>query len=252
MYESILSWAEAHPEAFGLLCTLVVVPLFGSLASFADAWLAKRAPVLTALLRALLPDVKRALAIAASGALESRKLPVPPEVRQLTVERVEKAIEETASKRAPVPPPPIVMLSLPLVVALMGCTRAEQIQAANAHRETGHASAHALGADAPEVRSLSALCDYEALEGRPDARERSIDLDNRGCVRALGAQTAFSAAHRAEVHAIEAAQRGECVIGAPRSLPACDLLGMARHTLEAGIALADATAEVVAAVRGAR
>lgn len=148
-------------------------------------------------------------------------------------------------------PPPLPLLLLLLALALVCCTRAQQIQGANAHRETGHTTAHLLGADAPKVRSLAALCDYEALEGKADEFERSIDLDNLGCRTALDAQTAFSEAHAAEVHAIKAAQKGDCLTTTPRNVPACDIEGMAQHTLEAGFALANATAVVVAAAKGA-
>jgi hypothetical protein len=254
MYEAVLSWIERHPQTFVMLVA-IAVPVLGSVASFLDGWAAKRWPIAVALARALLPDLKRAGAILVSGALESRKLPVPPEVRQLTVERVEKAIEESASKRPP--PPPIVTMMLgallgAFVLLATGCTRAEQIQAANAQRGTGHATAHVLGADAPEKRSLGALCDYEALEGKPDEYERSIDLDNRGCKAALAAQTAFSLAHKAQVKAIDDAQAGKCTIGAPpATTPACRLVEIAGATYNAGLALARAVAEVRAAVKGA-
>jgi hypothetical protein len=99
MFEAVLSWIEEHPQTFVMLVALAV-PAVGSVASFLDGWAAKRWPVAVALARALLPDLKRAGAILVSGALESRKLPVPPEVRALQVERVEKAIEQTTSQRS--------------------------------------------------------------------------------------------------------------------------------------------------------
>ncbi len=162
-------------------------------------------------------------------------------MRQLTVERVEKAIEATASKRPPAPPLPLVLLLL----ALAGCTRAAQVQAANAQHAVGHATA----------RTLDALCDYEAADAMAadDARMHTFMLDERGCDTAWQAQTAFALAHAAQVAAIEAAGRGECMIGTPRERPACDLIGMAGKVYAAGRALADAVAAVDRAAKaGAR
>lgn len=242
MIDRLLAFAEAHPETFGLVCTLVLVPLLGSAASFLDAWAAKRWPVAVAMARALLPDVKRAAAILTTRALEKRKLPVPPEVRELAIQRIEKAVEQTASKPPPSPPPPLVMMTLAL--ALAGCSRADVIAGANVHRDAGHATA----------RILAEACDYEAAErlGGDLARERAAQLDAIYCEEAWLAQRAFAAAHRAQVRAIEAAEAGKCVIGAPKSEPACNLLQAAAATYQAGVALADAAAMVRAAARGAR
>jgi len=98
MYDAILSWLEAHPE----LVAAVGVPLVLSVLSFADRQLAERWPVALAVLRALVPDVKRAAAILLSNAGRSGKLPEPPEVTELRYRRVEAAIER-ATTRATTP-----------------------------------------------------------------------------------------------------------------------------------------------------
>lgn len=87
--------ADALARYPGLVSTLalLLIPMIGAALSYADAWAAKRWPLTVAFLRALLPDVKRAAAVLAVRTLEERKLPVPPEVRELASERIEKAIE---------------------------------------------------------------------------------------------------------------------------------------------------------------
>jgi len=105
MYDAILAWLEAHPELAGVFAVAVVWPALSGLASFADGWLAKRYPVALAVGRALGFDLKRLLAILFSRALESRKLPVPPEVVELRFQRVDKAIARESSKHYPPPPP---------------------------------------------------------------------------------------------------------------------------------------------------
>lgn len=144
-------------------------------------------------------------------------------------------------KNTPPRPPPLPLL--PLLLVLAGCTSTEQVQAANAQRATGHATA----------RTLDELCDYEAADSMraDDARVYTFQLDQRGCDVAWEAQTAFARAHAAQVAAIEAAERGECMIGTPRERPACDLLGVAAKTYTAGRALADSVAAVRAAVAAA-
>jgi len=130
------------------------------------------------------------------------------------------------------------------LISLSGCSRAEQVQAANAQRDVGHASSAAL----------LLLCDYEAAERlpTPEARQdRARELTDRGCETAWLAQRAFSLAHRAQVRALEAAERGECLTTTPRSSPACRPLAFAAAAYEAGIALADAIA-AVRAVEAAR
>jgi len=127
------------------------------------------------------------------------------------------------------------------LMSLSGCSLRYDPQAAsdaaNAQREVGHAS----------PRTLVLFCDYEAAERlpTPEARQgQARELTDRGCEVAWQAQRAFALAHRAQVRALEAAERGECLTTTPRSSPACRPLDFAAATYEAGIALADAIAAV--------
>jgi hypothetical protein len=85
---AVLAWLAAHPELVAVLMTAVVWPALTGAASYADEWLARRAPTLAAILRAGGFDAKRFLAIL--GELARRKvprLPIPPEVIEATSRR---------------------------------------------------------------------------------------------------------------------------------------------------------------------
>ncbi len=130
-------------------------------------------------------------------------------------------------------------------LAPVACTRAEQIQAANAQRSAGFAS--------NEV--LLQYCNYVEVEKIPDVSKREGEVSRLtmlGCETAWNAQKAFSHAHAAQVDAIRAAERGECMIGTPKSAPACDLLRAAENTYKAATELTRAITAVQAAVSSAK
>lgn len=96
---SMLTLAQAHPGLVGVLVTAVVWPMLSGAASFADQALGRRFPIAMAILRTVGFDAKRFAAIVLSDAMKARKLPVPPEVTELTIQRIDKAVSE--SKRPP-------------------------------------------------------------------------------------------------------------------------------------------------------
>lgn len=251
MYEAVLSWIEAHPATFAVVASIAVPTILSAL-SFLDGWAAKRWPVAVAIARALLPDVKRVVAIAASGALESRKLPVPPEVRALTVERVERAISQRPTAdpdRTPVGPrriPPLPCLLLLLALALVDCGADTQtaVHSANEIRTAGHAYADVVDAVCTKPAERAAeLPEDEA--GRELARLQALH-----CSTALLALTAYSEAHRTLHDLIEAIQAGQCTPTIARDVPEkCDLFRASAKAVDAGVALARAVDELQ---RGAR
>lgn len=161
----------------------------------------------------------------------------------LTV-RAEEPASVAIRKVTPPRIPPLPLLLLVVAALLTGCTRADQVRAANVQHDVGHGTA----------RTLGELCDFKAADAMPadDARVYTLSLRQRGCDVAWEAQTAFAKAHAAQVAAIEAAERGECMIGTPRAAPPCDLIGVATKTYTAGRALADSVAAVQGAVAAAR
>jgi hypothetical protein len=227
-------WLQTTLTVLGILA--VILPPFGRL-------LASKWPDVGARIEALGVDLRTALGKTPPAGMPRGVLPAAP----LPSERAENATTvvraelKKAAKGGSVPPPLVMML---LLLALAGCSRADVIAGANVHHDAGHATA----------RILAEACDYEAAErlGGDLARERAAQLDAIHCEEAWLAQRAFAAAHRAQVRAIEAAEAGKCVIGAPRNEPACNLLQVAAATYQAGVALADAAAMVRAAARGAR
>lgn len=224
-------WLQTTLTVLGVLA--VMLPPLGRV-------LAMRWPDLGARLEALGSDLSTALGRTPPAGMPRGVSPAAslPSERAENAATVVRAEIKRAAQGAPPSPPkgPIVMMCLALAA---GCTRAEQVQAANAQRTVGHGTA----------RTLGELCDYEAADAMPadDARVHAFDLDQRGCDVAWQAQTAFARAHAAQVAAIEAAERGECMIGTPKERPACDLIGVASKTYAAGRALADSVAAVRAA-----
>lgn len=222
-------WLQTILTVLGILA--VILPPLGRL-------LAKTWPDFGARVEALGVDLGVGLGKTPPAGMPRGVAPAAP-----MSERAENAatvMRAEVKKAAREQVPPLPLLCLTIAIALVaGCTRAEQIQAANAQRTAGHATA----------KTLNELCNYKAADAMPapEARAYTLELDQRGCEVAWQAQTAFALAHRAQVHAIEAAQKGECLTTTPRHAPACDLLGMAAKTYEAGVDLANA----VAAARGA-
>lgn len=249
MFDRILAFAEAHPETFGLVCTLVLVPLLGSAASFLDAWAAKRWPVGVALLRALLPDIKRFAAILATKAFESRKLPVPPEVRQLTVERVEKAIEATASKPPPRIPPGITSALLALVAcgivaSLTGCA---DLTWARSIRDASHDAAVLAAPVVERYCVVQAEADLATIRAELDpakreklAEEAQTRLRARRCTEAVTAYDALRVASITLDATVAAAESGQCMSARSEG---CDVGG-------AAVKAAQATSAVASFVRG--
>lgn len=238
MYEAVLSWIEAHPEAFALLVSIALPVLLSGL-SFLDGAAAKRWPVAVAIARALLPDLKRAAAIAASGALESRKLPVPPEIAQLRVERVEKAIVESSKRPPPMPPfvPPTLLC---LALALTGCA---DLTYARSVRDASHDAAETAAplvdrwcvaqqaADLAEVRALP-----EGSKERERRAEQAQALQrDRRCEQVVEAYDALRTASITLDATVAAAETGQCMAARSAS---CDVGGAAAKAATATAALA--------------
>lgn len=252
MFDRILAYLErlatAYPEAFGMLVVLIVVPAIGSALSFADGWAAKRWPVAVALLRAALPDPKRMAAILVAKAFESRKLPVPPEVRQLTVERVEKAIEATSSRPSRIPPGITgALLTLVVCVVIASLTGCADLTWARSIRDASHDAAVLAAPVVERYCVVQAEADLATIRAELDpakreklAEEAQMRLRARRCTEAVSAYDALRVASITLDATVAAAESGRCMSARSEG---CDVGG-------AAVKAAQATAAVATFVRG--
>lgn len=226
MYERVLSeverFAGAYPAAFALLVTLIVVPLLGSALSFLDGWAAKRWPVAVALLRALLPDPKRAAAILTARVMDSQKLPVPPEVRELAIRRVERAADDPQKTPVgPRRPPPMPLLCL----LLCGCA---DLTYARTVRDAAHDAAE-TAAPIVDLRCVAQqardLAEVRAMPERSPERERRAEeaqrlQRDRRCPDVVRAYDVLRVASITLDATVAAAETGQCMAARSQS---CDV-----------------------------
>lgn len=245
MYERVLSeverFAGAYPAAFALLVTMIVVPLIGSALSFADGWAAKRWPVAVALLRALLPDPKRAAAILTARVLDSQKLPVPPEVRELAIRRFERADDDPQKTPVgPRKPPPLPLLCL----LLTGCA---DLTYARTVRDAAHDAAETaapivdllcVSQQARDLAEVRALPEHSIERERRAEQAQALQRDRR-CPEVVAAYSTLRVASITLDATVAAAETGQCMAARSQS---CDVGG-------AAVKAAQATAEIAGLVK---